>query len=293
MENEFYAAQKTKPDIRELTIERGLGYPSDEELLMLILNKGTRECPVEQLAHKAMKVINTSNPEDLVERLTRIDGIGYAKALALAAAVEIGRRRNSYLKSVITSPLDILPYVKHFSLEQREHFVSIALNGSREIIEEHVVSVGTSKRTMVHPREVFNHAVRVNASGIICCHNHPFGKCLPSREDMNVTSRLLLAGEVLGITVLDHIIITQDSYFSFLEHGMLKKSVGQERGALEGVPLDDRLRNDRSWNGTPLDDRPQTDHLQDDRSLRGEPQDGHSLNDNPQDDHPQDAAIFE
>ena len=288
MENEFYAAQKTKPDIRELTIERGLGYPSDEELLMLILNKGTRECPVEQLAHKAMKVINTSNPEDLVERLTLIDGIGYAKALALAAAVEIGRRRNCYLKSVITSPLDILPYVKHFSLEQREHFVSIALNGSREIIEEHVVSVGTSKRTMVHPREVFNHAVRVNASGIICCHNHPFGKCLPSREDMNVTSRLLLAGEVLGITVLDHIIITQDSYFSFLEHGMLKKSVGQERGALEGFPLDDR---------------PQNDHLQDDRSLRGEPQDGHSLNDNPQyghpldghpqDGHPQDAAIFE
>ena len=268
MENEFYAAQKTKPDIRELTIERGLGYPSDEELLMLILNKGTRECPVEQLAHKAMKVINTSNPEDLVERLTLIDGIGYAKALALAAAVEIGRRRNCYLKSVITSPLDILPYVKHFSLEQREHFVSIALNGSREIIEEHVVSVGTSKRTMVHPREVFNHAVRVNASGIICCHNHPFGKCLPSREDMNVTSRLLLAGEVLGITVLDHIIITQDSYFSFLEHGMLKKSVGQERGALEGFPLDDR-------------------------SLRGEPQDGHSANDNPQDGHPLDAAIFE
>ncbi len=273
MENEFYAAQKTKPDIRELTIERGLGYPSDEELLMLILNKGTRECPVEQLAHKAMKVINTSNPEDLVERLTLIDGIGYAKALALAAAVEIGRRRNCYLKSVITSPLDILPYVKHFSLEQREHFVSIALNGSREIIEEHVVSVGTAKRTMVHPREVFKHAVRVNASGIICCHNHPFGKCLPSREDMNVTSRLLLAGEVLGITVLDHIIITQDSYFSFLEHGMLKKSVGQEREPLEGFPLDDCS--------------------QDDRSLRGEPQDGHSANDNPQDGHPQDAAIFE
>lgn len=283
MENEFYAAQKTKPDIRELTIERGLGYPSDEELLMLILNKGTRECPVEQLAHKAMKVINTSNPEDLVERLTLIDGIGYAKALALAAAVEIGRRRNSYLKSVITSPLDILPYVKHFSLEQREHFVSIALNGSREIIEEHVVSVGTSKRTMVHPREVFNHAVRVNASGIICCHNHPFGKCLPSREDMNVTSRLLLAGDVLGITVLDHIIITQNSYFSFLEHGMLKKSVGQERGALEGVPLDGRSRNDRS----------QTDRSRNDRSLRGEPQNGHSLNDHPQDDNPLDAAIFE
>ena len=273
MENEFYAAQKTKPDIRELTIERGLGYPSDEELLMLILNKGTRECPVEQLAHKAMKVINTCNSEDLVERLTRIDGIGYAKALALAAAVEIGRRRNGYLKSVITSPLDILPYIKHFSLEQREHFVSIALNGSREIIEEHVVSVGTSKRTMVHPREVFNHAVRVNASGIICCHNHPFGKCLPSREDMNVTSRLLIAGEVLGITVLDHIIITQDSYFSFLEHGMLKKSVGKERS-----PEEWQMREE-----IPSGGHPQNDHLQND----------YPQNDHPLDGHPQDAAIFE
>ena len=90
---------------------------------------------------------------------------------------------------------------------------------------------------------------------------------------MNVTSRLLLAGEVLGITLLDHIIITQDSYFSFLEHGMLKKSVGQERGALEGFPLDGHLQTDR----------PQNDHTLDDRSLRGEPQDGHPL----------DAAIFE
>lgn len=283
MENEFYAAQKTKPDIRELTIERGLGYPSDEELLMLILNKGTRECPVEQLAHKAMKVINTCNSEDLVERLTRIDGIGYAKALALAAAVEIGRRRNGYLKSVITSPLDILPYIKHFSLEQREHFVSIALNGSREIIEEHVVSVGTSKRTMVHPREVFNHAVRVNASGIICCHNHPFGKCLPSREDMNVTSRLLIAGEVLGITVLDHIIITQDSYFSFLEHGMLKKSVGKERS-----PEEWQMQEEIPGGG-----HPQNDHLQDDHPQNDRLHDDHSQNDHPLDGHPQDAAIFE
>ena len=273
MENEIYSVQKTKPDIRELTIERGLGYPSEEELLMLILNKGTRETPVEQLAHKAMKVINTSNPEDLVVQLTRIDGIGYAKALALAAAVEFGRRRNGYLKSIITSPLDILPYVKHFALEQREHFVSIALNGSREIIEEHVVSVGTSRRTMVHPREVFNHAVRVNASGIICCHNHPFGKCLPSREDMNVTSRLLLAGEILGITLLDHIIITQDSYFSFLEHGMLKKSVGKERNPLEG----------QGQGGASLGG-----HSRDEDPIEQEQPD-----EDPQDEDPLDAAIFE
>jgi len=235
MENEFYAAQKTKPDIRELTIERGLSYPSDEELLMLILNKGTRDSPVETLAHKALDVINTSNPEKLVENLIRIDGIGYAKALSVAAAVEIGRRRNSYLKSVINSPMDILPFIKHFALEQREHFVSVELNGSREIIEVRLVSVGSSRRTIVHPREVFKHAVKVNASGIICCHNHPFGKCLPSREDMNVTSRLLVAGEILGISLLDHIIITRDSYFSFLEHGMLKKEAEEEKNSADAA----------------------------------------------------------
>ena len=223
MENDFLELQKLKPDIRELTLEKGIDYPSDEELLMLILNKGTKDSPVEVLAHKALNAINTSSKEDLVPSLTKIDGIGLAKALTVAAAVELGRRRNAFLKAVINKPKDILPYIQHYSIEKREHFVCVSLNGCREILGIRVISIGTVSRTLVHPREVFSDAIKEKASGVICCHNHPFGKSFPSREDLCSTAKLLSAGEILGINLLDHIIVSNSGYFSFLEHGLLNK----------------------------------------------------------------------
>lgn len=212
---------KPKPDIRELTKLNGISYPSDEELVMLIINKGTRDCPVEKLARKIMRCINSSNPEDLVKNLMSINGIGDTKALSVAAALELGRRRSSFQKSHINRPTDILPYIKHFALEPTEHFVVASVNGAHELMNIRLVSIGTTNRTMVHPREVFAEPVAEHAAGIICCHNHPYGPCLPSMADRNTTRILRDASEVLGITLLDHIIITRETYFSFLEHGMI------------------------------------------------------------------------
>ena len=212
---------KAKPDIRELTKLNGMSYPSDEELIMLIINKGTRDCPVEKLAGKIIRCINSSNQENLVQNLMTINGIGETKALSVAAALELGRRRTAFYKATINKPRELIPYLKHFTLEPTEHFIVASLNGAHEILNIRVVSIGTTNRTMVHPREVLADPVAEHAAGIICCHNHPYGPCIPSLADMNTTKLLDEASSVLGITLLDHIILGKEGYFSFLEHGLI------------------------------------------------------------------------
>ena len=103
-----------------------------------------------------------------------------------------------------------------------EHFITITTNGAHEIIGSKVISIGTVSRALIHPREVFADAVSQHASGIICCHNHPCNQCYPSNADIESTKQLYKASSILGISFLDHIIITRDGYFSFLEHGMLE-----------------------------------------------------------------------
>jgi DNA repair protein RadC len=213
--------EKTKPNIRELTLSNGISYPSDEELLMLLLGGGTKRTPIELLSQQVLSVLNSSNEDDLIEKLNLIDGMGYSRSLQIAAALELGRRRKGYLKSVINEPADIVPYVKHFCIEPTEHFVTATVNGAHELLSIRVISVGTINRTLIHPREIFAQPVAEHASGIICCHNHPCGLCYPSRADIAATEMLQSASTIMGITFLDHLIITREGYFSFLEHDML------------------------------------------------------------------------
>lgn len=217
-----YTQKGNHPEIRELTLANGISYPSDEELVMLILGKGTKDNPIEQLSEKVIQAINASNEDNLVENLTAIDGMGSSRALAISAAIELGRRRKGFLHSIIRKPKDVVPYIKHYSLMKSEHFITITTNGAHEIIGSKVISIGTVSRALIHPREVFADAVSQHASGIICCHNHPCNQCYPSNADIESTKQLYKASSILGISFLDHIIITRDGYFSFLEHGMLE-----------------------------------------------------------------------
>lgn len=217
-----YTQKCNHPEIRELTLANGIAYPSDEELVMLILGKGTKDNPIEQLSEKVIQAINASNEDNLVENLTAIDGMGSSRALAVSAAIELGRRRKGFLHSIIRKPKDVVPYIKHYSLMKSEHFITITTNGAHEIIGSKVISIGTVSRALIHPREVFADAVSQHASGIICCHNHPCNQCYPSNADIESTKQLYKASSILGISFLDHIIITRDGYFSFLEHGMLE-----------------------------------------------------------------------
>ena len=213
-----------KPNIGELTLQHGLGYPSDEELLMLLLGSGTKTVPVNLLARRVKAVVDISNKSDLIENLSNIKGIGEGKALSVAAAIEYGRRQASSKGTVIRSPKDLIPYVQNFAIQKKEHFLAVTLNGCREIIQVHVTSVGTLNRTIVSPRDIFAPALAENASAIVVCHNHPSGNVEPSRQDVDTTYSLMEASKILGIPILDHIIIDCNNYFSFMEHGIVFKS---------------------------------------------------------------------
>ena len=212
-----------KPEIREKALKFGLGYPLDYELVMLILGAGNRQMSVETMSKKIVEVLDSSNSDDMVERLLKMKGIGQSKALAVAAAIELGKRRTCHLGAHISSPADIIPFVNHYAMNGKEHFLAVTLNGGHNIIQIHVVSIGTTNSAFAHPREVFYEAIKENATAIIVCHNHPSGSVEPSEEDIECTRKLLAASKIIGIPILDHIIIDYSSYFSFLEHGLLKK----------------------------------------------------------------------
>lgn len=206
---------------REKAIKYGIQNLSDRELISILLGSGSRNNPVEKLATKILLLIDKTNGEVSTEGLRKIKGIGNAKATLISAAMEFSRRRLSHSITKVTYPTDILPAVRHYVTRAQEYFITISLNGAHEIIKTRVVSIGILNRTLIHPREVFSDALKDRAASIILTHNHPSGNLDPSIEDKEVTTRLIEAGELLGIKVLDHIIFSSKSYFSFTENSLI------------------------------------------------------------------------
>jgi DNA repair protein RadC len=121
----------------------------------------------------------------------------------------------------ISCPSDIFKVLKRYATARTERFVVLTLDGAHQVIRANLVSVGLVNRTVVHPREVFYPAIIQNACAIVVAHNHPSGRLDPSPEDREITSRLREASEILGISLIDHLILSKEGYFSFLEHGLL------------------------------------------------------------------------
>ena len=214
--------RKNNLQIRELTLKNGMSFPSDEELVMLVIGSGTKTVPVERLAGKILSVVLSSNPEELVGKLQLINGVGQNKALSMAAALELGRRMNRSPQGTIGEPRDVVPFIKGYAVQSQEHFICITLNGAREILSIRVVCVGTGNMAVIRPSDIFAEAMKERASAIIVSHNHPSGSLSPSDDDIKTTRRLVDASEILGIALLDHIIIARGGYFSFAEHSMLR-----------------------------------------------------------------------
>ncbi|MCR4741714.1 MAG: DNA repair protein RadC [Treponema sp.] len=210
-----------KLDLREMALEHGMSFPFDEDLVALILGSGSKEFPIQSMARKIVETLDNSNEKDIVRNLLSVKGIGSSKALAIAAALELGKRRSNHLRAPIRTPEDMIPFIKNFAVSNKERFVVVTLNGGHEIIQIHVVSVGTLNRSLIHPREVFSEAIRENAAAMILCHNHPSGNVEPSEEDIQTTKILLKASIILGIDILDHIIVDREKYYSFVEHNLL------------------------------------------------------------------------
>ncbi|MFI3257835.1 MAG: DNA repair protein RadC, partial [Spirochaetales bacterium] len=162
--------------------------------------------------------------EIIPKKLLTIEGVGAGKACLIAAALELGRRFNSSPAATVHSPVDVLPLIKHYTLEKQEHFLCASLNGAHEILSIRTVSVGTLNRCVIHPREVYAEAIKERAAAIILAHNHPSGNPEPSQNDIETTQQLYDAAKILGIHLLDHVIITTHDYFSFAENSLVFSS---------------------------------------------------------------------
>ena len=206
---------------REKLLRKGAAALSDQELLAVLLGKGTPGMDVMELAGKLAKVIDEKGLTVRAEDLQGFEGMGDAKATLILAALEFARRRIKPEGVKIETPADLLPHVRHYADRKQEHFLCATINGANEIINIRVVSIGLIDRTPVHPREVFSEALLDRASAIIVAHNHPSGSLDPSAFDIEATKQLKAAGIVMGIALLDHIIFNRSGYFSFLEAGRL------------------------------------------------------------------------
>ena len=207
---------------RERLINKGVEYLSNEDLLAILLKCGTRKHSVKDLANNILKQLDDiNNLKDInLERLTKIKGIGQAKACELLAAIELGKRLNQKIDNInqikIYSSSSIYEYYQaKLGDKLQEYFYCVYLDTKNHIIKDKLLFIGTINESLIHPREIFKEAYLLSASSIICVHNHPSGNSQPSKNDIIMTKQLMEVGKLLGIKVLDHIIIGKDNYYSF------------------------------------------------------------------------------
>jgi DNA repair protein RadC len=212
---------------RERLIRQGAESLSNQELIAILLRTGTKQESVLVLANRILSSFDKIQDlkDATIEELMQVKGVGKAKAVQLLAAAEIGKRmyrKHSEGRYTIRSPEDAAAYLMTdmASLNQ-EHFVVLFLNVKNEILHKQTIFIGSLNSSIVHPREIFREAVKRSAASIIVAHNHPSGNPSPSPEDIEVTKRLIEAGSIMGIELLDHVIIGDHQFLSLKEKGYM------------------------------------------------------------------------
>lgn len=208
---------------REKLLKYGPNKLTTTELLAILLRTGIKGVNVIELSNKILKLIGTENIQFITgSDLRKIKGLGPVKAAEIIACIELGKRlvKDKQLLTAV-SPRAIFDSLKDIRLLKKEHFIAIYLDTSNQEIAREIVSIGTLNASLVHPREVFEPAVRNLAASIILVHNHPSGESKPSREDLLITKKLADSGNLLDINILDHIIITKTGYTSFKERKLI------------------------------------------------------------------------
>jgi DNA repair protein RadC len=208
---------------REKMEKYGLGKLSDAELLAILLRTGTKDLNVVDLSKKILRKFKNEKISEIgLKEFKEIHGLGIAKACEIAACFELGRRFLKGKKSVLLlSPKDVWKELKDIKNNKKEHFVIFFLDARNQEIKREIISVGSLNANLVHPREVFEPAVRYLTAQIIIAHNHPSGNPEPSEDDLEITKRLVKAGKILGIEIIDHIIVTKNSFVSFKEKNLI------------------------------------------------------------------------
>ncbi|MBQ2639449.1 MAG: DNA repair protein RadC [Bacilli bacterium] len=211
---------------REKLKSIGVNNLSDSELIAIILKTGTRKKSVNDLSLELLNKYNIEYLKDIsINELMNINGIGEVKAIELVASIELGKRivlkKNNKLRKLVNAK-DIWEDSKYlFNNLKQEYFYALYFNNKNELIERKLLFMGTINNSVVHPREIFKEAYKVSASSIVCMHNHPSGDINPSREDIRFTESLVKTGYIQGIPVLDHIIVGEDSFYSFYDNNRL------------------------------------------------------------------------
>jgi DNA repair protein RadC len=213
---------------REKLRSKGASVLSNSELIAILINHGTREKSALDLAQEVLKAAK-DNLNELgklgVKELTRIKGIGEAKAVSLVAAMELGRRRQAMAnreKPVVSSSTDVAGYLQNLLKDYRhEVFAVLFLNRSNKINHFEVISEGGITGTVADPRIILKKALEEDAVSIILCHNHPSGSLKPSKADEELTYKIREAAKYFDIKVLDHLIVSEDGYYSFADEGII------------------------------------------------------------------------
>uniref|UniRef100_A0A7C6AA22 JAB domain-containing protein n=1 Tax=candidate division WOR-3 bacterium TaxID=2052148 RepID=A0A7C6AA22_UNCW3 len=213
---------------RERLLRLGPEVLSSQEILSVILGRGTRGKSVMNIAQELLSKFGNLKAiaGASVEELCQIDGIGPAKACQIKAALELGKRVEGQpedeTKIEIKTTQDVLKVVRpRLKDKKREYFLLLLLDSRNQLIRPVDISIGSLDATVVHPREVFKEAISASAASVICVHNHPSGNPEPSEDDLNLTKRLVQAGKLLGIEVLDHIIIGWQGYYSLKSRNLM------------------------------------------------------------------------
>ena len=212
---------------REKMKERGAQALGNSELLAILLRTGNFQESALRIAENLLDrqggLAGFGNAT--LEEFEQVKGVGEAKAITVMAAIELGRRVTTLApaeRAIIRTPDDVAALLMpRFRYETKESFIAILLSTKNHVLKTPVISVGSLNASIVHPRELFREAINASAAAVILAHNHPSGDPAPSPEDVSLTRKLVDAGKLLDIPVLDHIVLGDGKYISFKEKGIL------------------------------------------------------------------------
>ena len=208
---------------RERLAQEGVEALSNQELLAILLRTGTRQASVFEIAQKVLS--NLSSLTDLkkmtLQELQSLSGIGRVKAIELQAMIELGHRIHKHetleMESILSSQKLAKKMQQELGHKKQEHLVALYLNTQNQIIHQQTIFIGSATRSIAEPREILHYAIKHMATSLILVHNHPSGAVAPSRNDDQVTKLVKEACDLMGIVLLDHLIVSHSSYFSYRE----------------------------------------------------------------------------
>ena len=208
---------------RERLTKEGVEALSNQELLAILLRTGTRQASVFEIAQKVLS--NLSSLTDLkkmtLQELQSLSGIGRVKAIELQAMIELGHRIHKHetleMESILSSQKLAKKMQQELGHKKQEHLVALYLNTQNQIIHQQAIFIGSATRSIAEPREILHYAIKHMATSLILVHNHPSGAVSPSRNDDHVTKLVKEACDLMGIVLLDHLIVSHSSYFSYRE----------------------------------------------------------------------------